>query len=34
MVSSLACQPGLHVTDMGVIDGTTGVILESLAVPA
>jgi adenine deaminase len=34
MVASLACQPGLHVTDLGVIDGSAGVFLESLAVGA
>jgi adenine deaminase len=32
MTSSLACNPGLHVTDVGVIDGTTGTVLASLAV--
>lgn len=32
MTSSLACNPGLHVTDLGVIDGTTGTILPSLEV--
>jgi len=24
MLSSLACLPGPHVTDVGLIDGTTG----------
>ena len=29
MLSSLACLPGPHVTDMGLIDGTTGEIVSS-----
>jgi adenine deaminase len=32
MVSSLACNPGLHVTDIGVVDGTTGTVLATMAV--
>jgi adenine deaminase len=30
MVSSLACLPGPHVTDLGIIDGTTGEIVPTL----
>ena len=30
MVSSLACLPGPHVTDVGIIDGTTGEIIPTL----
>jgi adenine deaminase len=30
MASSLACLPGPHVTDLGLIDGTTGEILPDL----
>jgi adenine deaminase len=29
MLSSLACLPGPHVTDVGLVDGTTGEIVES-----
>ena len=29
MLSSLACLPGPHVTDVGLIDGTTGDIVPS-----
>jgi adenine deaminase len=29
MLSSLACLPGPHVTDVGLIDGTTGEIVSS-----
>jgi adenine deaminase len=29
MLSSLACLPGPHVTDVGLIDGTTGEVLET-----
>lgn len=32
MVSSLACLPGPHLTDLGIIDGTTGELLESMLV--
>jgi adenine deaminase len=30
--SSLACLPGPHVTDVGLVDGTTGDIIASVAV--
>ena len=30
MLSSLACLPGPHVTDLGLIDGTTGQLVDSL----
>jgi adenine deaminase len=30
MASSLACLPGPHVTDLGVIDGTTGEFVSDL----
>jgi adenine deaminase len=29
MLSSLACLPGPHVTDVGLIDGTTGEVLPT-----
>jgi adenine deaminase len=29
MLSSLACLPGPHVTDVGLIDGTTGDVVAS-----
>jgi adenine deaminase len=29
MLSSLACLPGPHVTDVGLIDGTTGELVPS-----
>jgi adenine deaminase len=29
MLSSLACLPGPHVTDIGLIDGTTGEVVDS-----
>jgi len=32
MLSSLACLPGPHVTDIGLIDGTTGEVVESALV--
>jgi adenine deaminase len=32
MLSSLACLPGPHVTDLGLIDGTTGELVPSLLV--
>jgi adenine deaminase len=32
MLSSLACLPGPHVTDIGVIDGTTGEVVTSALV--
>jgi adenine deaminase len=32
MLSSLACLPGPHVTDLGLIDGTTGELVESMLV--
>jgi adenine deaminase len=32
MLSSLACLPGPHVTDLGLIDGTTGQLVESMLV--
>jgi adenine deaminase len=32
MLSSLACLPGPHVTDLGVIDGTTGELVTTLLV--
>jgi adenine deaminase len=32
MLSSLACLPGPHVTDVGLIDGTTGELVESMLV--
>jgi adenine deaminase len=32
MVSSLACLPGPHITDLGLIDGTTGELLDSMLV--
>lgn len=34
MTSSLACNPGLHVTDLGVVDGTTGAVLADFAMGA
>jgi adenine deaminase len=30
MLSSLACLPGPHITDVGLIDGTTGELVESM----
>jgi len=30
MLSSLACIPGPHVTDLGLIDGTTGELVTSM----
>ena len=30
MLSSLACLPGPHVTDLGLIDGTTGELVASM----
>jgi adenine deaminase len=30
MVATLACIPGPHVTDLGVVDGTTGERFPSL----
>jgi adenine deaminase len=30
MLSSLACLPGPHLTDLGIIDGTTGELLEGM----
>jgi adenine deaminase len=32
MAASLACLPGPHVTDLGVIDGTTGELVSDLVV--
>ncbi len=32
MLSSLACLPGPHLTDLGIIDGTTGELLEGMLV--
>jgi adenine deaminase len=32
MLSSLACLPGPHVTDLGLIDGTTGELVDSMLV--
>jgi adenine deaminase len=32
MVNSLACLPGPHITDLGLVDGTTGEIVESMVV--
>jgi adenine deaminase len=32
MLSSLACLPGPHITDVGLIDGTTGELVESMLV--
>ena len=32
MLSSLACLPGPHLTDLGLIDGTTGELVESMLV--
>jgi adenine deaminase len=32
MVNSLACLPGPHVTDLGLVDGTTGEVVESIVV--
>ena len=29
MLSSLACLPGPHVTDVGLIDGTTGEVVAT-----
>jgi adenine deaminase len=29
MLSSLACLPGPHVTEIGLIDGTTGEVVDS-----
>jgi adenine deaminase len=34
MLSSLACLPGPHLTDVGVIDGTTGELLDSICLTA
>ena len=33
MLSSLACLPGPHVTDLGLIDGTTGELVASVLAP-
>jgi adenine deaminase len=33
MLSSLACLPGPHVTDVGLIDGTTGEVVASALIP-
>jgi adenine deaminase len=33
MLSSLACLPGPHVTDVGLIDGTTGALVDSMLLP-
>jgi adenine deaminase len=33
MLSSLACLPGPHLTDLGIIDGTTGKLLDDMLVP-
>ncbi len=33
MLSSLACLPGPHVTDVGLIDGTTGELVTSALIP-
>jgi adenine deaminase len=33
MLSSLACLPGPHLTDLGIIDGTTGKLLDGMLVP-
>jgi len=30
MLSSLACLPGPHVTDLGLMDGTTGELVASI----
>jgi adenine deaminase len=32
MLSSLACLPGPHVTDLGLIDGTTGELVDTMLV--
>jgi adenine deaminase len=32
-VSSLACLGGPHVTDVGLVDGTTGELVPSMLVP-
>jgi len=32
MVNSLACLPGPHITDLGLVDGSTGEIVESMVV--
>jgi adenine deaminase len=31
MVSSLACMPGPHLTDLGIIDGSTGELLAGVS---
>jgi adenine deaminase len=34
MVNSLACLPGPHITDLGLVDGTTGEVVPSMLVGA
>jgi adenine deaminase len=34
MVNSLACLPGPHITDLGLVDGTTGEVVPSMLVEA
>jgi adenine deaminase len=34
MVNSLACLPGPHITDVGLVDGSTGEVVPSMLVGA